>query len=81
MTRKRLWLETVERVLAENRKVVGGDGRQLIYVPMPGQPGAAPSAPPVLPPDVVVPQASGGAGGSRAPERNPRTLGGQEVNR
>lgn len=35
VTRKRLWLETVQKVLAENRKVVGGDGRQLIYVPMP----------------------------------------------
>lgn len=80
VTRKRLWLETVETVLADNRKVVGGDGRQLIYVPMGAQPGgsvpAAPAA--VLPPDVVVPQ-SGGAG--RGPERNPRTLGGQEVNR
>lgn len=36
VTRKRLWLETVQKVLAENRKVVGGDSRQLLYVPMPG---------------------------------------------
>ena len=36
VTRKRLWLETVQQVLAENRKVVGGDSRQLLYVPMPG---------------------------------------------
>lgn len=35
VTRKRLWLETVQQVLASNRKVVGGDGRQLLYVPMP----------------------------------------------
>lgn len=35
-TRKRLWLETLEQVLAHNRKVVGGDARQLIYVPMDG---------------------------------------------
>lgn len=34
VTRKRLWLETVEEVLSQNRKVVGGDSRQLIYVPM-----------------------------------------------
>lgn len=34
VTRKRLWLETVQDVMARNRKVVGGDGRQLIYVPM-----------------------------------------------
>ena len=37
VTRKRLWLETVQQVLSENRKVVGGDGRQLIYVPMPAR--------------------------------------------
>ena len=36
VTRKRLWLETMQEVLAQNRKVVGGDGRQLIYVPMQG---------------------------------------------
>lgn len=52
VTRKRLWLETVEEVLADNRTVVGGDGRQLIYVPMPGQ-GAA--QPPLLTPDMVSP--------------------------
>ena len=34
VTRKRLWLDTVQQVLADNRKVVGGDSRQLIYVPM-----------------------------------------------
>ncbi|WP_024868975.1 FtsH protease activity modulator HflK [Pseudoxanthomonas suwonensis] len=49
ITRKRLWLETVQDVLARNRKVVGGDGRQLIYVPMPATAGGAQaqsSAPP-----------------------------------
>ena len=40
VTRKRLWLETVQEVLARNRKVIGGDGRQLIYVPMGNAPGA-----------------------------------------
>lgn len=34
VTRKRLWLETVQQVLADNRTIVGGDSRQLIYVPM-----------------------------------------------
>src|SRR3546814_8379280 len=33
VTRKRLWLETVQQVLADNRTIVG-DGRQLIYAPM-----------------------------------------------
>jgi len=49
VTRKRLWLETVSEVLARNRKVVGGDGRQLIYVPMtPGEsaPALSPSQQP-----------------------------------
>ena len=54
VTRKRLWLETVQGVLAQNRKVVGGDGRQLIYVPMPAQNGA-PAAPAVLPNEVLMP--------------------------
>ncbi|PJJ95971.1 FtsH protease activity modulator HflK [Lysobacteraceae bacterium NML03-0222] len=56
VTRKRLWLETVQEVLAGNRKVVGGDGRQLIYVPMGAEEKAAapvapqqPAAPVVLP--------------------------------
>lgn len=56
VTRKRLWLETVEDVLGGNRTVVGGDGRQLIYVPMTGLPGAEGNAPPVLPADVVAPE-------------------------
>jgi len=54
VTRKRLWLETVQQVLAENRKVIGGDGRQLIYVPMPADTGKA-AANPQLTPDMVVP--------------------------
>jgi len=53
VTRKRLWLETVESVLAENRKVVGGDGRQLIYVPMPGSESGSGERPPVIPADVL----------------------------
>jgi membrane protease subunit HflK len=56
VTRKRLWLETLEQVLADNRKVVGGDGKQLIYVPMPatGTTGAAANAP-LLTPDMIAP--------------------------
>jgi membrane protease subunit HflK len=52
VTRKRLWLDTVQQVLANNRKVIGGDGKQLIYVPMAQN---APGSPPVLPPDVLAP--------------------------
>jgi membrane protease subunit HflK len=34
VTRKRLWLETMEQVMAGNRKVVdGSDGRTIINLP------------------------------------------------
>jgi modulator of FtsH protease HflK len=56
VTRKRLWLETVQEVLANNRKVVGGDGRQLLYMPVsPGRGGAPSSAPSAPPPEVIAP--------------------------
>lgn len=55
VTRKRLWLDTVQQVLADNRKVVGGDGRQLIYVPMGGQPQSNTNTLPLLPPEIVAP--------------------------
>ncbi len=58
VTRKRLWLETVQQVLADNRVVVGGDSRQLLYVPMgESRSGGAPakSALPLLSPDVLDP--------------------------
>ncbi|NUS60002.1 MAG: FtsH protease activity modulator HflK [Lysobacter sp.] len=47
VTRKRLWLETLQDVLSKNRKIVG-DGRQLLYVPL-GQPSANAQAPVVVP--------------------------------
>jgi len=66
VTRKRLWLETVEEVLAGNRKIVGGDSRQLIYVPMGGQDGGSSSgsapllSPEVLAPDLMSPPSTSG---------------------
>ncbi len=70
VTRKRLWLETVEGVLADNRKVVGGDGRQLIYVPMQGgQGGAMPS--PMLTPELMGAPGSGNTEQTR-PQITPR---------
>ena len=57
VTRKRLWLETLQKVLGQNRTIVGGDSRQLIYVPMESKTGTAGAAPnaPVLTPDVLSP--------------------------
>lgn len=59
VTRKRLWLETVQDVLSGNRKVVGGDSRQLIYVPMAEQERSGNSGgngrAPMLTPDIISP--------------------------
>jgi membrane protease subunit HflK len=83
VTRKRLWLETVQEVLAGNRKVVGGDGRQLIYVPMPAQSGSgsAVAAPPVLPPETVMPTVESTSSSIRSAERSPRPAGREGVER
>lgn len=59
VTRKRLWLETMQEVLSGNRKIVGGDSRQLIYVPMAEKAGtktAASIGPPLLSPELLVPE-------------------------
>mgnify|MGYP001222842406 CR=1 FL=1 len=70
VTRKRLWLETVQEVLADNRTVVGGDGRQLIYVPMDGEARSG-SSPPVLPIDM--PSSNAGSVSREQPVRAPRS--------
>jgi len=72
VTRKRLWLDTVQKVLADNRKVVGADSRQLIYVPM-GQaqtPAALPSG--AIPAEVVMPQVESTPSSARNSVRTPR---------
>ena len=51
-TRTRLWLETVQDVLAKNRKIVGADSRQILNFSLPGNPQAA--AAPVAPATTVV---------------------------
>jgi len=78
VTRKRLWLETVQDVLAGNRTIVGGDGQQLIYLPMPAE-GTSPSAPgtttaPLLTPDMVAP-AVGALPSTPRPARDARPAG------
>jgi membrane protease subunit HflK len=73
-------------VLSTNRKVVGGDGRQLIYVPMPAGNGTGGSAadntpnPPVLPADVASPTVNATTGDIR-PERSARPTGREEPSR
>jgi membrane protease subunit HflK len=80
VTRKRLWLETVQQVLADNRKIVGGDSRQLIYVPMAEKGGhAATSTPPLLTPEILAPVTT--AGDETRAGRQPRPSGREEVSR
>jgi len=56
VTRKRLWLETVQQVLAQNRKVVGGDSRQLLYMPVGSGSSSAPAASmSPTPPELIAP--------------------------
>lgn len=86
VTRKRLWLETVEQVLADNRKVVGGDGRQLIYVPMPGASGPGAGGgnsgnPPVLPADVISPTVNAAQDGATPIRNTPRPTRGEGASR
>jgi modulator of FtsH protease HflK len=76
VTRKRLWLETVQQVLAENRKVVG-DARQLIYIPMGNTAGGSPTAVPVVPADVVAPTVDAASDDAR-PERSQRPTAREE---
>jgi membrane protease subunit HflK len=81
VTRKRLWLETLQQVLAENRKVVGGDGRQLIYVPMPAQGGNAAASQPMLTPDLVAPPVTSTPDDDTRAVRSARPAGREEVSR
>ncbi len=81
VTRKRLWLETVQEVLADNRKIVGGDGRQLIYVPMTGQGGGTTASQPLLTPDVVSPTVTAEEPRPAATRNTPRPTRGQGGNR
>lgn len=83
VTRKRLWLETVQEVLAGNRKIVGGDSRQLIYVPMQDKPGAGRSSVPnLLTPDALAPTVNAIEQAEETRSgRTPRPAGREEVTR
>jgi membrane protease subunit HflK len=50
VTRKRLWLETIEQVMAANTKVVDeGTGRNLIYLPLPHSAASTSTSAPATP--------------------------------
>ncbi len=87
VTRKRLWLETVQEVLSGNRKVVGGDSRQLIYVPMdpakgatgPSASSANTSSAPLLTPEILAPDTSSVTPAAPRGERSTRPASRPEV--
>ena len=82
VTRKRLWLDTVQQVLADNRTIVGGDSRQLIYVPMDGQGGNRAAGPsPALTPELLGPVTSSPQAQDTRPTREPRPSGREEATR
>ncbi|MGY1425409.1 FtsH protease activity modulator HflK [Lysobacter sp. A289] len=91
VTRKRLWLETVQDVLSGNRKVVGGDSRQLIYVPMAEGAGGGnststgTSSAPLLTPQLLESGAlsdpASKSGGANRSDRSSRPTGRPEVSR
>ncbi len=80
VTRKRLWLETVQDVLARNRKVVGADSRQLIYVPMPAAGAGAAGAPlaPAIGAEALLPTIESTPEPVRSGVRDPQRSGREE---
>jgi len=75
VTRRRLYLETMQDVLARNRKVYSGDSGNVLYLPVEGQGGAA-SAPADLQrfpgAAAALPQAPDSSRDLRRPERGAR---------
>jgi membrane protease subunit HflK len=80
VTRTRLWLETVQEVLARNRKVVGADSRQLIYVPMPAAAAAGATAPtaPAVGAEALLPAIESTPEPARSGVRDPQRSGREE---
>lgn len=80
VTRKRLWLETVQQVMSDNRKIVGGDSRQMLYVPLPEPRGGASApllTPEMLAPTIATPSSDAGTETMR-PTRSKRPDGREE---
>jgi membrane protease subunit HflK len=70
VTRKRLYLETMQQVLASNQKVLSGKNNNILYLPLNG--GQAPSA---VPPMTQLPSVKSTAPADAGDERPARSLG------
>jgi membrane protease subunit HflK len=76
VTRKRLYLETMQQVLAANQKVLAGRNNNILYLPLNGA--QAPSAvPPVTQLPSVKSGAAAGAGDGERPARSTGREGGR----
>ena len=82
-TRTRLWLETVQDVLAKNRKIVGADSRQILNFSLPGAEPATGAAAAVAPATAVVaaPPADSTADDTPRPVRSGREIDRGETGR
>jgi len=81
VTRKRLYLETMEGVLANSPKVVAGRGSNTIYLPAEHQADAAASATPMAPvnlPAVTAAMPGASSEDNARPDRAPRPDGREE---
>jgi len=84
VTRKRLWLETMQEVLGGSRKIVGGDSRQLIYVPMAEKAATKPDTnigPPLLTPELLAPTVTADDAADARVGRTARPAGREEATR
>jgi modulator of FtsH protease HflK len=79
VTRQRLYLETMQEVLANNRKVYAGDGGNVLYLPMGGEGAMQPNAPLNRLPatsstgGTAMPSPATGSTDPRQPGRSPRS--------
>lgn len=81
VTRKRLWLDAVQQILAGNRTIVGADSRQLLYVPMPAGARGASSTAPALPLERLAPAIATPDENDVRSGRTPRPAGREEPSR
>ncbi len=73
----------MQDVLSRNRKVVGGDGRQLIYVPMPasGAASQSPASSAMPPAEALLPAIESSPEPARSGVRDPVRTGREEPTR
>lgn len=72
VTRKRLYLETMQEVLSKNQKVISGGNNNILYLPINGQAPATESTGARPPAQVIAPAVNAGRDSARAETRQTR---------